>query len=88
MEDTFFYHKNKPSDRNKATFAGVVSPEDKQLRVGISRCNSKDDFNKELGRAIAKGRACKRPADIISLEKIPQRFWCDIFVEYCKALKL
>ena len=43
------------------TIAAIYDESLKQFKFGISKCSVKDQFNKKIGRVIAKGRAEKYP---------------------------
>lgn len=58
MNRVFFMHGE--ADRgNRYTLAAALNGD--QLKVGLSICSSKDQFNRKKGRLIAAGRAEVRP---------------------------
>ena len=38
------------------------------FQIGISQCSDKDQYNKKLGREIAKGRSVKKPMAHFNLD--------------------
>jgi len=71
------YNHCKDKQGRRFTVAAVVEDGllNAKVSLGIARCSSKDNFNKKIGRAIAEGRATKRPIEISKVSKT------DAFVE-------
>lgn len=57
MKDTFYFHTAPTNDKKyqRATIAGILVGN--QIKFGLSKCSSKDQFVKKHGRNVAKGRA-------------------------------
>lgn len=83
----FVYHSN-----NRFTLVGIVVPT--QLRIygvdafmlhlGLAVCRDGDQFSRKMGRAIASGRAEKKPFEVI--ENVPQDRLADLF--YSGAIQM
>jgi hypothetical protein len=57
-----------------------------KIRVGYSLCGRHDQFNKEMGKRIAEGRALKKPFDQI-LAVCPEKIMDNLFRFGARALK-
>ena len=72
MEEKVYYSHGKYV-KNKFTIAvkEVIVPENtsKTYAVGISICNKKDMFNKQIGRELSLKRANENPLLIITLNE-------------------
>jgi hypothetical protein len=76
---TIFFHTKPEKNKRRATFAGII--EGKIIKVGISVCSHKDNFQKKLGRIIAEGRARKNPTCELHYEEFPIK----TFLEFSKT---
>ena len=66
MTTTFLFHeKSKNEKGQRRSIAGKI--ENNELKIGVSICGPKDQFNRKLGRKIAEGRANKSPFKVITL---------------------
>lgn len=69
---TFFYYEEKQVEWNKkpetrrVTVAGVINGS--TLVIGKAECSVRDNFTKKKGRAIAIGRALKKPVKEIGID--------------------
>jgi len=63
--ETFYYHTKENENGRRGTFAGVV--EDNVIKIGLSVCSAKDQFQKRIGRSISENRASQKPVTLIPL---------------------
>ena len=61
---------------------GYINKEKNLLQIGISECSEKDQFNRKLGRKIAKGRSQKNPITSINIENKTQKEILDSMYEF------
>lgn len=58
----FYFHFRNVGKSKAVTVCMVpIGEGEKRFEMGVARCNEKDNFSKKIGRAIAEGRANKRP---------------------------
>lgn len=97
---TLYFHKNnhsKPVNGSKMsikslkqsrqpsfTVAGVV--DGNELRIGLAKCSTKDQFSKKMGRRIAEGRARSESSYSQIIEIQPEADVAKLFVS--NALKI
>ncbi len=68
----------------RVTVAGIV--DGKTLRLGVSRCSTKDQFSKQKGRNVAKVRATERPSKIVAIPSIEEGKLGRFFYEQAQLL--
>ena len=52
------------------TLVGIVDEE--EVRIGLSTCSEKNQFNKKVGNKIAEHRAFKRPIKTMLISELPE----------------
>jgi len=56
----------------RVTICSIYDSEKKTLSFGVSRCSTKDVFNKEVGKKLALARAENNPIDVMYIENKAQ----------------
>lgn len=70
--DVYYLHSS-PKENVRATIAGFVDKERKELHYGVAICASGDNFTKKLGRVKAMGRAVSTKRRIVRVSQIDHR---------------
>ena len=61
------YKVLKRSPMPRITICGIFDNETKLLRIGCSRCSTKDKFDKKVGQELAQHRAEHKPVIVLQL---------------------
>ena len=67
MNNTYYYHTKRNDNGRRGTFAGIVDSDSNTIKIGLSVCSAKDQFQKRIGRTISENRAEQQPITIIPL---------------------
>ncbi len=68
MKDFYYTY----SREHKLSVVGYINKKENKFQIGISQCSDKDEYNKKIGREIAKGRAIKKPLIVSNLDNKDQ----------------
>jgi hypothetical protein len=74
-----FYHSSPTNTDRRFTVCGIINGD--TINIGASLCSPKDNFNKKLGRKIARGRATSKP--IMSIKIDPALGPGKTFLQFC-----
>ena len=75
--------KGKTKFLPRITVCGIYDHDTNELSIGVSRCSSKDQFRKSVGREISMDRAKNNPYTIIKVDKDVHK----IFIGICMSLE-
>lgn len=79
--------KKEVEINRRVAYAGVLAHDNENImHIGVSMCSEKDIFTKAKGRAIATGRAFKKPVAMINLANKPNVKPTAQFIEEVKRL--